>query len=259
MGRLTRWLLSRLGVVCAVAALVTSSVLAAQTGAGAQAGSEQIVSYDVAIAIQHDASILVTEQIVYDFGGQDRHGIIREIPILRAYDKRYDRYYPVDVRSVESPDAPAQYIADHTGDTVTIKIGDPGQTVTGVRTYRLTYLVHSGMDGYADHDELYWDAIGDQWSVPIGHATVRVTAPATPTRAACWAGPHGAASKCRQAEVANGAATFTQSGLGPYEALTVAVSIPKDGIAPPRPVLQERPPQAFALTPVSAGASGGLL
>jgi hypothetical protein len=86
-----------------------------------------------------------------------------------------------------------------------------------------------------------------------------VTAPAAPTRAACWTGPHGAASKCRQAEVANGVATFTQSGLGPHEALTVAVSIPKGVIAPPRPVLQERPPQAFALTPVSAGASGGLL
>jgi hypothetical protein len=166
MRRFVRWLLSGPGMVCVVVAAVMSSVFAGQTGAGARTGSEQIVSYDVAIAIQHDASILVTEQIVYDFGGQDRHGIIREIPILRAYDKRYDRYYPVDVRSVESPDAPAQYIADYTGDTVTIKIGDPGQTVTGVHTYRLTYLVHSGMDGYADHDELYWNAIGDQWSVP---------------------------------------------------------------------------------------------
>jgi hypothetical protein len=261
MGRLTRWLLSRLGVVCAVAALVTSSVLAAQTGADAQAGSEQIVSYDVAIVVQHDASMLVTEQIVYDFGGQDRHGVIREIPVLRAYNKRYDRYYPVDVRSVTSLDAPAQYTVNYTGDTVTIKIGDPDQTVTGVHIYRLTYLVRSGMDGYADHDELYWDAIGDQWDVPIGHATVRVTAPAAPTRTACWAGPHGSVSQCQQADIADRVAAFTQSGLGPHEGLTVAVSIPKGVIAPPHPELQERrsQQQAFALTPVSAGVSGGLL
>ena len=261
MGRLTRWLLSRLGVVCAVAALVTSSVLAAQTGAGAQAGSEQIVSYDVAIAVQHDASMLVTEQIVYDFGGQDRHGIIRQIPVLRAYNKRYDRYYPVDVRSVTSLDAPAQYTVNYTGDIVTIKIGDFNQTVTGVHIYRLTYLIRSGMDGYADHDELYWDAIGDQWDVPIGHATVRVTTPAAPTRAACWAGPHGSVSQCEQADIADRVATFTQSGLGPHEGLTVAVSIPKGVIAAPHPELQERPSQhqAFALTPVTAGVSGGLL
>jgi predicted membrane protein DUF2207 len=153
----------------------------------ARTGAEQIDSYDVAIAVQHDASILVTERIVYDFGGQDRHGIIREIPVLRAYNKRYDRYYPVDVRSVQSPDAPAQYTVDYTGDTVTVKIGDPGQTVTGVHTYRLTYLVSSGMDGHADHDELYWDAIGDRWEVPIRLATVRVTTPAAPTASA--AGP----------------------------------------------------------------------
>lgn len=33
------------------------------------------------------------------------------------------------------------------------------------------------MDAYANYDALYWDAIGDQWNVPIGRATVRVTAP----------------------------------------------------------------------------------
>ncbi len=238
-----------------------SSVLAVQTGAAAQTGSEQIVSYDVAIAIQHDASILVTEQIVYDFGSQERHGIIRDIPVLSAYNKGYDRYYPVDMRSVQSPDAPAQYTVDNTGDTVMIKIGDPSQTVTGVHTYRLTYLVRSSMDPYADHDELYWGAIGDQWNVPIGQATVRVTAPAAPIGAACWAGPYGSTSECQQADIANGPATFTQAGLGPHETLTVAVSIPKGVIAPPRPVLRERwsLQRAFALTPVSLGACGGLL
>ncbi len=261
MRRLIRRLLPGLGMVCAVAAVVMSSAFAAQAGADAQADSEKIVSYDVAIAIQHDASILVTEQIVYDFGSQERHGIIREIPVLSTYNDRYDRYYPVEVRSVQSPDAAAQWAVDNTGDTLVIKIGDPGQTFTGVHTYRLTYLVRDSMDAYRDHDELYWDAIGDQWNVSITQAVVRVTAPAEPIAAACWAGPHGSASKCQQAGIAGGAATFSQAWLGAHEALTVAVSIPKGVIAPPRPVLRERwsLQRAFALTPVSAGASGGLL
>ena len=59
-----------------------------------------------------------------------------------------------------------QLIADM-GDTVTIKIGDPDQTVTGVHTYRLTYLVRGSMDGYAGFDQLYWDAIGDQWDTHL--------------------------------------------------------------------------------------------
>ncbi|MGE5287289.1 MAG: DUF2207 domain-containing protein [Micromonosporaceae bacterium] len=245
----------------AAAAVVMTSILAVQTGASAQTGPEKIVSYDVAIAIQRDASIVVTEQIVYDFGSNERHGIIREIPVLYGYNKRYDRYYPLEVRSVQSPDAPAQYTVDNNGSSVIIKIGNPGQTVTGAHTYRLTYLVRGSMDAYTGYDELYWDAIGDQWYVPVGRATVRVTAPAAPTDAACWAGPSGSENPCQQADVANGAATFTQAGLGPHEALTVAVEIPKGVVAPPRPVLREQwsLQRAFALTPVSLGACGGLL
>ena len=90
-----RRLLFGLGVVCAIAVVVMSSILAVQTGASAQTSPEKIVSYDVAIAIQHDASILVTEQIVYDFGGHQRHGISREIPVLYPYSKRYDRFTPL--------------------------------------------------------------------------------------------------------------------------------------------------------------------
>jgi hypothetical protein len=118
MRRFTRRLLFGLGVVCAIAVVVMSSIFAVQTGASAQTSPEKIVSYDVAIAIQHDASILVTEQIVYDFGSHQRHGIRREIPVLYTYSKHYDRYYPLAVRSVQSPDAPAQYTIDNTGDTV---------------------------------------------------------------------------------------------------------------------------------------------
>ena len=261
MRRFTRRLLFGLGAMCAIAVVVMSSILAVQTGASAQTSPEKIVSYDVAITIEHDASIMVTEQIVYDFGSHQRHGIRREIPVLYTYSKRYDRYYPLAVRSVQSPDAPAQYTVDNTGDTVIVRIGDPSQTVTGIHTYRLTYLVHASMDAYAGYDALYWNAVGDQWNVPIGRATVRVTAPAAPTDAFCWAGPLSSNSSCQQARIADGGATFTQTGLGPHEALSVAVDLPKGVIAPPRPVLMEQWSllQAFALTPVSVGAFGGLL
>jgi uncharacterized membrane protein YgcG len=261
MRRFIRRLLSGLGVACAVPAVVVSSIFAGQIGTGAQTSPEKIVSYDVAIVIQHDASILVTEQIVYDFGSHQRHGIRREIPVLYSYSKRYDRYYPLAVRSVQSPDAPAQYTVDNTGDTVIIRIGDPNQTVTGVHTYRLTYLVQASMDAYVGYDALYWDAIGDQWNVPTGRATVRVTAPAAPIDAFCWAGPSSSNNSCQRARIANGGATFAQTGLGPHEALSVAVDLPKGVVAPPHPVLEERwsLQRAFALTPVSVGAFGGLL
>jgi uncharacterized membrane protein YgcG len=261
MNRIIGALLVGLGVAGAALAIAVASALSAAAGLRAQAGGEQILRYDVAVAIQRDASILVTERIVYDFGGQARHGIIRGIPVQYPYSASYDRITPLTVRSAGSPDAPAQYTMDNTGGTVTIKIGDPDRTVTGVHTYTLTYLVRGVMNAFADHDELYWNATGNGWDVPIAAATVRVTAPGAPQKAACWAGPPGAARSCQQARITDGDATFTQAGLGPHEGLTVVVALPKGVVAAPHPVLQEKRglQQAFAFTPVSAGVSGGLL
>jgi uncharacterized membrane protein YgcG len=202
----------------------------------------------------------VTEQIVYDFGSNQRHGIFRDIPVRFRYNGSSDRIYRLDVQSVQS-DAPGQYTVDSTGSSVRIKIGDPNQTVTGEHTYQLTYLVGGSLNGFADHDELYWNAVGSQWDVPIDQATVRVAAPAAVTRAACFAGPLGSTGSCQQAAITNGVAHFAQAGLGPHEGLTVVVAIPKGVVASPRPVLRERwsLQRAFAVTPLSAGASGGLL
>jgi uncharacterized membrane protein YgcG len=244
-----------------VVAAALTAVLAGAGAASAETGVERITSYDASIAVQRDGSILVTEQIVYDFGGDQRHGIIRDIPVRSRYNDSSDRIYLVDVRSVQSPDAPSQYTVHNSGSAVSIRIGDPGQTVGGEHTYILTYLVRGSLNGFADHDELYWNAIGNQWDVPIDRATVRVSAPAAVTRAACFSGPSGSASSCQQAAITDGVARFTQGFLGPREGLTVVAAIPKGVVASTGPVLRERwsLQRAFAVTPLSGGVSGGLL
>jgi uncharacterized RDD family membrane protein YckC/uncharacterized membrane protein YgcG len=238
-----------------------ATALPAPGRATAQASAERITSYHAGIAIQRDGSILVTEQIVYNFGSDQRHGIFRAIPVRLRYNGTYDRIYAVDVQSVDSPDAPAQYTVDNNGSYVSIKIGDPNQTVTGEHMYTLTYLVRGSLNAFADHDELYWNAVGNQWDVPIDQATVQVSAPADVTRAACFAGPLGSTAPCQQAGITSGVASFGQAGLGPNEGMTVVVAIPKGVVASAGPVLRERwsLQRAFAVTPVSAGAAGGLL
>lgn len=247
--------------LCALAVVVVAAVLAAPARAGVPAATERITSYDVGIVIQYDGSILVREQIVYDFGTHERHGIFRDIPVRSRYNSRYDRIESVNVRQVRSPDAPAQYQVTSSGSSVRIRIGDPSRTVTGRHTYRLTYLVHSSLNAFPGRDELYWNATGAQWNVPIDRMTVRVTAPAVVIRATCFAGPPGSARRCQEAGIADGAASFAQTGLRPHEAFTVVVAIPKGVVAPPHPVLQERWSfqRAFAATPVTLSAFGGLL
>jgi len=261
MGRtFCRRLLAGVAVACAFAVTVLASSRATSAGASAQSGAERIVSYDAGIAIQGDGSILVTEHITYDFGSDLRHGIFRVIPARVRYNGSYDRIYPVDVRSVES-DTATDYTVESSGSAVGVRIGDPNQTVTGVHAYWLTYLVRGGLNGFADHDELYWNAVGNRWDVPIDQVSVRVSAPAGVIQAACFAGPPGSTDACEQAAVTDEVAQFSQAGLGPGEGLTVVVAIPKGVVTSPGPILRERwsMQRAFALTPVSAGATGGLL
>ena len=45
-----------------------------------------------------------------------------------------------------------------------IKIGDPDRTISGEHTYDIRYRVKGALNGFEDHDELYWNAIG----APVG-------------------------------------------------------------------------------------------
>jgi uncharacterized membrane protein YgcG len=260
MRRFIRLLLLSSAVVSAVATVVLATILGAPRDASAQTDAERIASYNAGIDIQRDGSILVNERIVYNFGSSQRHGIIRDIPVRLRYNGSYDRIYRIDVRSVYA-DTSAGYTVNTNGSSISIKIGDPDRTVTGEHTYRIAYLVRGSLNAFADHDELYWNAVGNQWDVPIDQVTVRVSAPVAVSRVTCFSGPSGSTGSCRQAGIANGVAHFAQTGLGPHEGLTAVVAIPKGVVAVPRPMLQERwsLQRAFAVTPVSAGASGGLL
>ncbi len=248
--------------LCALAGLVLMAWLALGVARASQpaAGqsSERIVSYGADIQIQRDDSIVVKETIVYDFGSNERHGIFRDVPTTLRYNDRFDRIYPLDVVSVTaSPGTPMQYTTEDPGGGITrIKVGDPDRTISGQHTYVLTYRVQGALNGFADHDELFWNAIGSDWPVPIEKAAVSVTAPGPIGRVACYAGPTGSRLPCGSTAVKGDVATFTQKALAPYEALTVVVGLPKGVATAPTPILRERRTlrRAFSTSSAVVGA-----
>ena len=251
--------MKRIGVVLAalVMAVALGSPALAQT-------AEVIRSYDVAIEIRADASIRVTEVIAYDFGSTAHHGIFRDVPTRQAYDDRYDRVYPLHVESVEATGgASADYeVSQEPGGITRIKIGDPDETVTGLHTYTIVYTVEAAMNGFRDHDELYWNAIGEDWEVPVEQATATVSAPSAIADITCYAGAIGSTATCDKARILeDGTARFRQSNLFPFEAFTVVVALPKGVVAEPQPRLVEpwSIDRAFSRTSVTLGLSGGLL
>lgn len=248
----------------AIVASIAASALAFAAGAPASAQtSEGIRSYDVKIEIHGDGSLLITETIEYDFGSAERHGIVRDVPTRQTYDDRYDRVYPVHVESVAATGgASATFeVSNEPGGITRIRIGDPDLTTTGLHTYRLLYTVQAAMNGFDDHDELYWNAVGEGWDVPVDHATVVVSAPERILAAACFAGPVGSDTACDKKGTERRTARFAQKGLFPFEAFTVVVSLPKGAVAEPQPQLVERWSigRAFSRTPIALGLSGGLL
>jgi uncharacterized membrane protein YgcG len=249
----------RLGKLSLAVALVLVGMLAAGMGPATAQSAESIHRYEVAIQIQGDGSIVVRETIDYDFGTAQRHGIFRDIPTTLRYDDARDRTYPLDVVSVTgSPGTPVQYETEDAGaGTTRIRIGDPDGTIAGRHTYVITYRMSGALNGFPDHDELYWNAIGPDWSAPIQQAKVTVAAPGPIDRIACYAGPAGSSLPCQKSAVKEGTASFAQPSLDPYDAFTVVVGLSKGIVAEPAPILTERWTlrRSFTATPFTVGGS----
>ncbi|MCZ7537014.1 MAG: DUF2207 domain-containing protein [Acidimicrobiia bacterium] len=205
-----------------------------------QGAFEEILAYDVDITIEEIGSILVREKIEYDFGSTPRHGILRDITDRLDYDDEHDRVYPITVVSVAAREGtPAQYTVESMERSTRVKIGDPDRTITGRHVYVITYRVQGALNGFDDHDELYWNVTGNEWPVPIGRVTAVVNAPASVTAAACFRGSFGSSLPCERANVDGSSAGFVDSSLGSNEGLTVVVAIPKGAVPEPEPVLAE--------------------
>jgi uncharacterized membrane protein YgcG len=246
----------------ALMALVVAAGLALLAAPTRAQTAEQILDYTVHVQIEAVGTLLVTEQIAYDFATQERHGIFRDVPVRFRYDDRHDRVYPLEVLGVwTSAHTPGGYTLEDVDNKLRIRIGDPDQTITGQHDYRIVYRVKGALNGFADHDELYWNAIGADWEVPIQQASVTVRAPAAIGQVACYAGPVGSTRSCRPSSQADGPTAAFTTSLGPKEALTVVVGFATGVVPTPRPVLKERwsMTRAFSVTPGTLGMAGGVL
>jgi hypothetical protein len=229
--------------------------------AGAQSAGEVIHEYVVGIQILEDGDLRITERIDYDLGSQLRHGIFRTIPTRFPYDDANDRVIPIEDVTVQS-DAPDDVEISQEGSSTVIRIGDPDVEISGRHTYTLVYRVEGALNAFADHDELYWNAIGDEWQASIERAQVAVRAPGAIQRVACFQGYEGSTEPCALAGSEGRKARFSPGRpLLPYEGMTVVVAIPKGTVPEPEKILEERwsAGRAFSVNAATLAASLGVL
>lgn len=195
--------------------------------------AEQIDNYKVNIVVNADSTILVEERIDYNFGTEQRHGIYRDIPY--KYQARGGNY-KLEIDSISVTDETGGAINFETsksGGKLKIKIGDVDIYVTGQKIYTIRYRVKGAINYFADHDELYWNATGNDWPMNIINTEVVVklnflNTSSQEITAVCYAGGLGVqdSSNCHFAFGGNGVG-FKSGSLYSREGLTVVVGWPK--------------------------------
>jgi uncharacterized membrane protein YgcG len=240
--------------------LVALAFLTALRPAPAWADEGWIINqFDAQIAVQPDGSLRIVETILLDFGGQQKHGIYRDIPVVYRYDDQNDRTYDLSVDSVTDRNGQAQpYNVSTQGANLRIQIGDANRLITGPQSYRISYRVRGALNSFADHDELYWNVNG-VWPVRTVRTTATVTLPgAAPLQVACFQGATGSTAACRaSASDQNGVFESTRT-LTEQEQMTIVVGMRKGLVPAPQPLLvpKERDSsQYFDVTPETSGGA----
>lgn len=193
---------------------------------------------DVLIKMRPDSSFKVTETITVDFQQEYKHGIFRDVLVQNP--DRYGSSRRIRVRVTGVTDGLSNarpYRAFRTGRYYRVKIGDPGSTVTGLQSYAITYEVRNALLYFGDHDELYWNATGNEWPVPIQRATCTVELPfeieQNRVQVAGFVGPQGSSEAAASRKTRTGGAFSSPRPLGFNEGLTIAVGWPPGRVTPP--------------------------
>ena len=202
---------------------------------------ERIISYHSDIQIQSDGSLDVREHIkVRAEGIQIRRGITRDLPT--RYKDKYGNSMVVEMHVIDvlRDEKTEPWFIEQKSNGVRINTGnDDFLPVPAEYTYTLHYRATRQLGFFADHDELYWNAIGTGWDFAIdsGSADVRLPRP-IPVDQLAAEGYTGAQDSKGRDLVASlpepGHAHWEMTRpLSPHEGMTVVLSFPKGIFAEP--------------------------
>lgn len=189
---------------------------------------ESITDFHVDAKLDANRNLSITENINYDFGDMDRHGIYRLIPERYSRDgANFDLRLNIGDSLQDGKFATQQISRD--GEFENIRLGDADITLTGAHEYTFNYSTTRAINDFPQDKEreLYWNITGSDWLVPIEKAGMRIELPAPPTKTICFIGVYGSTEQDCDI-VTNGSIVTVIAGrpLEPGEGLTFAVRLP---------------------------------
>ncbi len=204
---------------------------------------ERILEYRSDIQVRENGQLTVRETIRVQAEGREiQRGIYRDFPT--SYTDRFGNHVKVDFIPlfVNRNGQPEAWHTKNLSNGVRIYAGSGERMLTpGVHEYQLEFVTNRQLGFFDDHDELYFNAIGNGWVFPIEHAIVTVTlpfsVPAGQLALDVYTGSYGLTQSDATAEIINDRTVRFEStrALRPREGMTIAVAWPKGLIMEPEP------------------------
>jgi len=200
--------------------------------------AEKIDRYDINITIEQSGELSVTEQIDYNFGEHQKHGIYRDIPFQikrKGVVKDIGLYdFSVMMDNGLVIWETQHYKSMHAGEVIRLKAGNPTSYVSGVHRYIIHYRVKMGVLPAAqdeNDDAVRWNIIGTGWDVPIENIQALFTLPDSldqeTVSLTTYTGQYGMETSSAQTEwVTPRLLKVTVKRLEPYEGATVELAFP---------------------------------
>ena len=205
----------------------------------AAAKSWRVANFQDTITIDKDGSAVVTERISLVFEGE-WHGIHRTIPIEYPGPSGTNYELFLDIKSVtDGAGSKLKYESSVAKGSRDLKIYIP-DAVDTTRVVEIVYRVRNGTRFFRDYDEFYWNVTGNDWLVPIDHASATVRLPDSANgslRAQAFTGVYGSTQRDATAKVNGAEAEFeTNNPLPMRGGLTIDVYIPQGILSEPGPI-----------------------
>jgi hypothetical protein len=226
----------------------------------------RITNYDVVTTVDGggDASVQLT--IDFDFAADPGHGPYLFLPQQQAIADDPDQWRMIDytLGPVTSPSgANATVVTSESDGNLVIRIGEEGETFTGVQTYQISYTAHgliAPRQAQSGLDEFNWNAVGQGWEVPIDKATVSLTGPVAITRTACFTTRDYDNTGTCEAAQDGAAASFSATSVGSGEGMQVVAGFPGGTFtgAEPRYTKRFTIGNMFPVTPWTGAATAAL-
>jgi hypothetical protein len=200
---------------------------------------ERITQFVSDVTVNADATLEVRETIeVQAEGIEIRRGIFRDFPTSYAGRAGQRVTVDFDVISLTRDGKPEPYALESLSNGIRVRIGDRDVFLTrGPHIYEIVYRTSRQIGFFENFDELYWNATGNGWDLPVDAARViiRLPASASISQYAVYTGSYGSRGKDARVISANGNVfeAETTRRLAPEEGFTVAVAWQKGIVTPP--------------------------